>query len=159
MEEEVKISYQIKPFWKSVNTIFDKVKKALSEYPQNISDAVAMTSVELVENAVKYGCKGKHCHTIDYNLLILHDNVRIEVVNSFENRDDCDNLITYIDRINSEAEPRSLYGKRLRELLAGQAPVSPSQIGLFRIVSEGEFSLDYRIDAPLVTIVAKRAIS
>jgi hypothetical protein len=61
----------------------------------------------------------------------------------------------HIDEIRNSDDPAELYTRRLQELMDNTVK-GKTQLGLYRIAYEGEFSLSYRIDNSRLTIIAER---
>jgi hypothetical protein len=157
--DQVKISILIKPTWNLVKEVqikaetFMRAKKMSSD----IIDAAIMCSTELIENAVKYGAEKPDGSSIEFDLHASEDLIEIVVSNGYHTEKDLQNVIEHIDKIKTSNDPAALYVERLQELLDNPKP-GVSQLGLYRIFYEGGFSLDYRHENKILTIIAKREI-
>lgn len=145
--------------WNIIQQLRDKLASLVQSYGENLAYACKITSSELVENAVKYGCHIDSQKGIDVSLSVKDNEVRISVVNGIINKADLENVITHIDAINASYNPRQLYVARLKALLDNPEQ-NQSQLGLYRIAFEGEFRLDYDYDHQLnaLTVTARKNI-
>ncbi len=158
--DNIKVSIKVKPTWNIIKEIQVKTEDFIKdkEKDQEIIDAVVMCASELIENAVKYGVEKPDGSSIDFSLKIVHKILTIEVENGYYDVKDLNNVIEHIDKIRSSEDPSALYIERLEELLESTNP-DVSQLGLYRIVYEGGFSLNYKCEDRVFTIIADREIS
>jgi hypothetical protein len=135
-KDEVTISLSITPTWSILKEVqekteqFMKNKNTKSEY----IDATVMCASELVENAIKYGSSVSGQNLITFELR---------------------NVKEHVDNLKKTGDPGSLYTERLRELMDNPKP-GASQLGLYRIAYEGEFTLDYKYQNGVLTVKAER---
>ena len=156
-KDEVTISLSITPTWSILKEVqekteqFMKNKNTKSEY----IDATVMCASELVENAIKYGSSVSGQNLITFDLSTIDDKVFIKVSNGIKDEMDVRNVKEHIDNLKKTDDPGSLYTERLRELMDNPKP-GASQLGLYRIAYEGEFTLDYKYQNGVLTVKAER---
>lgn len=151
-----RIERTIPPAWEQVREIRDLVAEELAHLPIELKEAAAMTSSELVENAVKYG-EAKRARESMFRLAHSANEIRIEATNAVESKKAADDLSARIDEISKNRDAENLYISRLQELLADGS--TGSRLGLYRIAFEGGFELEFTSSDDLVTIVAKRRVA
>ncbi|MCP4137797.1 MAG: hypothetical protein GY754_42945 [bacterium] len=159
MSDEMAINVSIKPTWSIVNEIQEKCTAFMESKgkDKDLTEATMMCVTELIENAVKYGTEKPGGGNIEFELHADNDRVSVVVSNGINADDDITILISNIDRIKATDDPAQLYTERLMELMENPKP-GVSQLGLFRIAYEGEFSLDYKYENNVLTISADRNI-
>jgi hypothetical protein len=149
----------IQPLWNVVKEIRNEVGINMENRGAELRDASQMVASELVENAVKYGLAINHESEmgIEFLFQVNDREIMIEVTNSADSEYDLANVTRHIDAINKSKDPQHLYVKRLTELMdtPGQ---KGSQLGLYRIAYEGEFSLSYEVKDKVITVKAYRKI-
>ena len=148
MDDHITFNCTIDLNWSIINQIRDKVASLVESHGEDLAYACKMTSSELVENAIKYGCYIAGKKGIELSLSLKDNEVRISVANGIINKEDLENVKTHIKAINSSNNPQELYINRLKTLLE-KPELNQSQLGLFRIAFEGEFSLEYDYDEKL----------
>ena len=122
---------------------------------EDVVDATVMCAAELVENAVKYGNDTDGVNTVLFDVSVKDGVVCVSVSNSVRDQRDLDSLRFHIDQIKKSSDPSQLYIGRLRDLIENPKG-GISQLGLYRIAYEGEFSLDYRYENHVIKVVAFR---
>ena len=155
--EDVAISISIKPTWSIVKEIKEKANRFMEEKGahKDIKEATIMCATELIENAVKYGTEKPGGGNIEFDLSIDNDNIIIKISNGIKAKHDIDSVIEHIDKLKESTDPAKLYTERLMELMENPKP-GVSQLGLYRIAYEGDFSLDYKYDNKILTVIAER---
>jgi len=159
MNEELLISYSFQPSWKYVEEIRGKTQEFLFERVENKDlhyDTIMCVS-ELAENAIKYGTEKPDGSPIDFNFFFHDDTIFIQISNGILSKDHLENVQHVIDKIKASDNPGELYIDRLKELMESPHP-GESQLGLYRIVYEGGFSLDYTWDEKVLIISAEKSI-
>lgn len=159
MNDLVNFSYNIDVVWNTVKLIRDKVASLIATQGDELVDACKMTSSELVENAIKYGCTVESGKGIEFAFSLGEGEVRISVTNGVISQADIENVRAHIDEIKAASNPQALYIKRLTTLLENP-DLKQSQLGLYRIAFEGEFELQYSYDEPkkILTVTATKKI-
>jgi hypothetical protein len=149
---------RIIPTWDIINKIEGEAAQLLQGYPDSIRDATLIVVNELVENAIKYGKQAKNCETIEFNMTVRENVIKILVANGVISDSHADNVITHIKRIQASDNPMDLYIARLHELLEKPASNTESQLGLYRIAYEGQFKLSYTYRDNIINVMAERAL-
>jgi hypothetical protein len=159
MNEDVSFNISIKPTWSIVRELQEKTAQFMNEKKKSkdISEASIMCATELIENAVKYGTEKPDGSNIDFELHADNEKIMIKVANGIKSEEDKDNVAEHIDKIKESDDPSMLYTERLMELMENPKP-GISQLGLYRIAYEGEFTLDYSYQNKILTISAERKI-
>ncbi|HNR86875.1 MAG TPA: hypothetical protein PKM65_00885 [Spirochaetota bacterium] len=157
MTDNFVVKYSINSAWGIVKEIREKVGSLLQDRQKDLVDATMMTVSELIENAIKYGTPVSSSTDIDFELTITDRTISISISNGIVAMSDYENVKRHLDLIGQSDNPGELYTKRLMELMENPRP-GVSQLGLYRIAYEGEFSLSYRFENKILTIFAERAI-
>jgi hypothetical protein len=149
----------IQPLWNVVQEIRNEVRRKMENRGAELRDATQMVASELVENAVKYGLIFDYESDMGIEFLFeVNDReIMIEVTNSADSEYDLANVTRHIDAINKAKDPQQLYVQRLTELMDNPGQ-GGSQLGLYRIAYEGEFSLSYEVADKVITVKAYRKI-
>ncbi|MBU0994607.1 MAG: hypothetical protein KJ737_19095 [Proteobacteria bacterium] len=157
MGDNITFNYNIDLTWSIVKLIRDKVSSLVESQSEELAYACKMTSSELVENAVKYGCSIDNKKGIEFFFSLGDNEAQIKVSNGVINKTDFENVKAHINEINSSVNPQDLYIKRLNTLLE-KPELSQSQLGLYRIAFEGEFLLEYSYNENLniLTVTATK---
>jgi hypothetical protein len=158
VEQIIHLSYQIDPNWDIVKQIREQVVGALAAYPEDLRQASQMTASELIENAVKYGADTGADVGINFDLTATEQQITITVSNRILTQEDYAEVRRYLDLINApDANPETLYLNR-HQALTMEPSGEKTQLGLFRIAYEGEFTLHYHFEQGLLTIRAVREV-
>ncbi len=155
--DDVAISISIKPTWSIVKEIKEKADRFMSEKGalKDVKEASIMCATELIENAVKYGTEKPGGGNIEFDLSVEDNRVVIKISNGIKSNSDITNVTEHIDKLKESDDPAQLYTDRLMELMENPKP-GISQLGLYRIAYEGEFSLDYTYSDKILTVIAER---
>jgi hypothetical protein len=157
------IFFPFDPHWKNINSIRVSILNCISvlfdDYDK--ANAIAMVCAELLENAVKYGEEEGDTSSISCKLTGNEHEVTIEVNNRYTTTEDrLQHFFKTIDYLNSCEDPRKAYTDKLVQMYNDPNDASEhGGIGLYRIVYEGGFSLEYAIHDKTITITAKRAFT
>jgi hypothetical protein len=153
------LTFSIEPVWSRMRNIIDEIEKTLHEKNIAIADLAVTAASELMENAVKYGetNKNEQNDEIDFDMDIQDKKIRISVSNYAVNRENIDNVVMHINEIQKSNDPAELYTRRLQELMDNTVKGN-TQLGLYRIAYEGEFSLSYKLEKNRLTIIAEREL-
>lgn len=159
MAHTIHLEYQIDPIWDIVKQIRKRVGAALTAYPEELRLASQMTASELIENAVKYGSGISTGAGISFDLTATEDQIMIAVSNRILTQEDYVEVQRHLARLNAPgASAEALYLERLQVLLAAEHSEEKTQLGLYRIAYEGQFSLDYRYAQDILTMIAVREV-
>jgi hypothetical protein len=159
-KEDISISLSITPTWSILKDVQDKTETCLerSGASRDVAEATIMCASELLENAIKYGSSAAGTNNITFDLGIHNGMVRIRVSNGITDEQNVQNVQSHIEKIKSSPDPGALYTERLKELMEQQKP-GISQLGLYRIAYEGEFTLDSDYINGTLIIQAERPFS
>jgi hypothetical protein len=154
------MKFSAKPIWNVVTDIRKQIKALIEKKDFTIDNIEAMeiVSMELFENAIKYGLSTDDATEV--SLEISYDNdseLRISVSNGIESAESIQDFIDFLNKIKDATNLEALYMERLKEI--AQNPKSgQSQLGLFRIAYETQFNLKYEIVGKKLTVVATKNI-
>lgn len=158
MTKNISFTHKIDPLWDAVKQIRNKVEASLkNECSQELCDASKMTASELIENAVKHGSAVDNGEGIHFEFVATEKQIKVTAANKVQYKEDFETLQCYIDKINGSDDPQELYLERLKMLMDNTRLVK-TQLGLFRIAYEGEFTLDYNFEDNILTVIAIRDI-
>ncbi len=157
-EEPLETLYKEKivvtPIWALVSSVRNRIRDLLAKKDEEVAMAVSFAASELIENAIKYGKPEIEIDcTLDYPDIIL------SVSNITENRTDQEELKKHIDTIRVAEDPFELYVQQLRKMMEHPDSNARTQVGLYKIVCEGKFTLDYTMTDDHVTVIARRNLS
>ncbi len=158
MDIKFYMKFSAKPIWNVVTDIRKQIKALIEKKDFTIDniDAMEIVSMELFENAIKYGLSTDDATEV--SLEISYDNeLRISVSNGIESIESIQHFIDFLNKIKDAPNLESLYMERLGEI--AQNPKSgQSQLGLFRIAYETQFNLKYEIVGKKLTVIATKKI-
>ena len=157
MENMLVFKEHIDHTWSIVNNIREKTAEQLSYLDSNLVEKTTMVVSELLENAIKYGDSVPDASNIEFELKIENNKIIITVSNGVRNQEDIDHLVASINRINTSENAMELYIERLKEIINGDTH-GRTQLGLYRIIYEGEFMLNYHVRSNIMTIIAEKSI-
>lgn len=148
------IELRIPILWHYTNRVRQAVDQAMASYAESLRQATKMVASELVENAIKYG--QLESKEIRFLLSLSEQTVIIEVENGIDDRAALAALEARVAAINQADNHEELLLKRMQEIV--DRPVQASQLGLFRIASEGGFHLEYSYNVSVLKVRATRKI-
>ncbi|HNZ27931.1 MAG TPA: ATP-binding protein [Spirochaetota bacterium] len=151
------LEYLIRPTPKSIDFVKRSIKERLNIADENLLHQIEMVICELLENSVKY-CPPEN-NNQDIELQFINDDktIKIIVTNNIKSTDDRKNIEETIGKIKSSPDSNNLYVERIREILNAKEH-GKSQMGLYRIVYEGEFEITYSIDDDKLSITAVKSL-
>lgn len=132
------------------------VDQAMAAYAEPLRRAAQMVASELVENAIKYGQHTPELAPIRFVLSLSEQDVTIEVANDIDDRAALAILEARVAAINESADREELLLNRMQEII--DRSTQDSQLGLYRIASEGGFHLEYSYNVSVLTVRATRKI-
>jgi hypothetical protein len=141
--------------WDHIRDIRELVMEELQSMPEEVQTAAAMTSSELLENAVKYADDRPPRHGT-FTLEHSDDILRIEISNLFAGKEAIRDLSEQIDRISAAEDKGELYVQRLTEIAMMDGESIGGRLGLYRIAFEGNFDLELTSSNDVVTVIATR---
>lgn len=151
---EKTITLTITPTWAIVEHVRKKINTQLGDFlDSDVIDGAMICASELCENAIKYGEPVPNMQFIQFQLNYSDGKIEIEISNGVVNQVDLDNVCSSIDKTNGTNNPEKLYLERLQELMDMSKP-QKSQLGLYRIVCETGFKLQYKLEGNALTISA-----
>ncbi len=117
--------------------------ECLQSYPEAVQDAVAFVSMELVENALKHGEKGK---SISYRLDSSGREVVVEVTNELP--ENYESSVATLDEtvqlVRGFHNPQEALAERLRH--SSRYPDAHVPLGIIRISSESRAIVDFYLN-------------
>jgi hypothetical protein len=159
MGNQVKFCGKVLPVWNTIAEVRRIVDALFIGHERNFIDAILITTTELLENAVRHGHEtGLKGEGIKFEMDVDNERICLSTTNQIRTTNDYDNLKNHVDKLNSSSKAKELYVERLR-CLAQSATTEKVQLGLFRIVYECEFNLDYQLENDVLTVTAKRQLS
>lgn len=152
-----KVQIEIKPVWSVIGEVREKIQKGMEGYETKYIDSAVMTASELLENAIKYGVSNDQISNVSLNFEIDKNFVKISLKNGIGDNTKIENFIKTMSKIEKSENKKNLYLERLQEIM-NDPSLEGSELGLFRIVSEGGFDVQYRIDDFSLEIMAKKKL-
>ena len=141
----------VTPIWALVSSVRNRIRDLLSNKDQEIAVAVSFAASELIENAIKYGKP-----EIEIDCSLDYPDIILSVSNITQNRADQEELKKHIDTIRVAKDPFDLYVQQLRKMMEQPDSNARTQVGLYKIVCEGKFTLDYAMTEDHITVIARR---
>ena len=160
MDIKFYLKFSAKPVWNTVFEIRQKIKALIAKkkFTEEVIEAMETVSMELFENAIKYGVSTEDA--TDVSLEIIYDEIselKIIVSNGIESKDSIKNFSELIESILNSKDLEAMYMQRLNEI--AQNPKSgKSYLGLYRIAYETGFKLAYEITGKKLIVIASREI-
>jgi hypothetical protein len=156
METLGHIDLSIPVIWQYTNEVRQAVDRVMQAHAGLLRQATQMVASELVENALKYGQATPELQQIRFTLWLTEQEVIIEVTNGVCDRTALAEFEARIATIKQSDNKEELLLTRMQEIIA--RPTFESQLGLYRIVSEGGFQLEYNYNVSALTVRATRRI-
>ena len=129
----------------------------LKAYEQSIIESSEIAASELIENAIKYGIATEDAPAVEFKFKCNSKHIEICVTNGIESIGSINELILCMEKIKTSTNKQELYIQRLQAILEQPNP-SGSKLGLYRILSETEFDLSYKIEGQKLIVWAIRNI-
>ncbi len=140
----------VAPDWGEIENVRKRLVTFLAphDFAAAASDALAMVTSELMENAVKYGFYGGPVTQIAVTVTVDQRSVIIEVKSPLHANEDeaMDRLDHTIQWIRGYQDPFQAYLTTLKDVSAQSMDSSESGLGLVRIAYEGQSVLDFYVD-------------
>lgn len=153
------IQFSTKPIWDTVIQIRKQIKSNLESkgYEPEIVEASEIVSMELLENAVKYGTCTEECSSVDLTIDIneKEKEIKIKVCNGIVSKESVSFLLHLIDTLKASDNIELLYMNRLEEIMSNPKS-GKSQLGLYRIAYETNYRLDYNVSEKKLEMIAVR---
>lgn len=132
-------SLDFSPAWNRVELIRSGVSTTLAAVldDPDMRDAIAMTSAELLENAIKHGTK----RPVSYELECRSDEARVRVTSTPASALDMKRLTDLVRWIGGFGNAQDAYVERLQEVCS-RGDGQGSGLGLVRVAYEGGCALD-----------------
>jgi hypothetical protein len=151
------LKMRYKPVWRILEEVRIKTFESLKDMDLKIAEESRLVASELFENAIKYGDYPKGGKYIDFEFKHEDGSLIMLVSNLFSSTDKVEKVIEKIDEINKTDDPEILFKNRLVELTKN-CEKGESKLGLYRIVYETKYKLNYKINKNVITIIAQRSI-
>jgi hypothetical protein len=142
--------------WSRIESARRTVAAGLAGIDEGLRDAAVMVASELAENVVKYGEPMANDESGHVELVIDKSSIVIRSKNGVS-PERAALVCALIDKISAAQEPSTLYVTRMRAILTSPQ-YEGSQLGLYRIVCEGQFRLSHAYAGGLLTITAERSL-
>lgn len=150
------VELSIPVIWHYTNEVRQAVDQVMAACAEPLRQATKMVASELVENAIKYGRRTSEIEQIRFILSLSEQDVIIEVINGIDDQAALAILEERVAAIRGSENREELLLKRMQEIV--DRPAQASQLGLYRIASEGGFHLDYSFNVSVLTVRATRKI-
>ena len=157
MVDRTTLRISVPSLWDLVRDVRASVGERLKDDDPELRDAAVMTASELVENAIKYGQSVTGRETATLEMSRDDKALTIRISSGVRDQKVAEKTLDRIRAIRAAPDKQALYIARLRELMASPAP--QSQLGLYRICSEGAFELDAVVEGDVLHITATRGVS
>ncbi len=155
MDTDIKITHQGTRNWNTIETICQKIKRQFDAEVAYPTELMIICASELCENAIKYGTAVPGMEEIQFELRLTGQQITIQVSNGIPANDDLAELKAIISAIKRTSDPAKLYNDRLQALM--ESPNRrKTQLGLYRIVHEAGFKLDYTYHNRILCMIASR---
>lgn len=152
-----KLQIEVAPIWSIISEIKDRIKIAMEGLRQGEIDFAVMTASELLENAIKYGVSNENISQVGFDFDLGKNKLIIKVKNGVNEDNSISNLINIMERIKNTENRRLLYIERLQEIMDDPSQKG-SHLGLYRIISEGEYDLSYTYTNNVLEMIGSKNI-
>jgi hypothetical protein len=144
MSAALSLEVELQPDWRNITRTSEAVALlAFSTYgDDDLRDALAMISAELLENAIKYADPQRLVR------LVVHDDpgaIVIEVTNAVVRAEEVDKLAERIAWLRAQPDPAIAWTLALAEAVTGS---ERRGLGLLRIAHEGGSRIDFDASQP-----------
>jgi hypothetical protein len=153
---EFTIRARLEPVWGTIRTIRADIMRRLEGCAEGIRSATGMVASELLENAMKYGGAAPSTPTIEFELCVTGELLRLAVTNGIAESADLTRLAARIAEVNAAEDKAKPYIRRLEQLL--ERPSERAGLGIYRIGFEGQFELRCSEKDGAVTVIATRSM-
>lgn len=157
-ETKMEVSFTIRPVWEMISKIREDVQNVLKLKHVNsvIMEKADIVCLELLENAVKYGVVTPDCPDVKISFALEGNSLVFYISNGVKIDKRLQYLFDRIDELKNSENVESLYVQRLQEI--AKNPKAGSQLGIYRVVYESDFRLDYTLEGKKLTITAQKQI-
>lgn len=156
MNDSLKL--ELKSQWDEIDRISDTLNSFLKKqnFPEETNHALFMISVELLENAIKYGSFRGKSNKIELSLEISPKDVLVEVLNPVEDGKSfhLKRLDETIQWIRGFQSPFQAYIEKMKEVSVKSFEDEESGLGLVRIAYEGRAILDFFVNEENILAVS-----
>jgi hypothetical protein len=147
MSAALSLEVELQPEWRNVTRASEAVALlVLGTYgDDDLRDAIAMVSAELLENAIKYADPQELVR------LTIHDDpsaIVIEVTNAVVQPEEIQRLAARLDWLRKQPDPAAAWLEALQLATAGSGSSERPGLGIVRIAYEGGSRVDYDISEP-----------
>jgi hypothetical protein len=147
MTAALSLEVELQPEWRNVTRASEAVALlVLGTYgDDDLRDAIAMVSAELLENAIKYADPQKLVR------LTIHDDAKaitVEVTNAVVQPEEIQRLAARLDWLRNQPDPASAWVEALSLATAGTSNPERPGLGILRIAHEGGSRVDYDVSEP-----------
>jgi hypothetical protein len=147
MSAALSLEVELQPEWRNVTRASEAVALlVLGTYgDDDLRDAIAMVSAELLENAIKYADPQKLVR------LTIHDDpsvIVIEVTNAVVQPEEVQRLAARLDWLRKHPDPAAAWLEALQIATTGGSSSDRPGLGIVRIAYEGGSRVDYDISEP-----------
>ena len=158
MEKKMEVRFTIKPVWDTLSQIREDIQKFLEvkNIDEDLVEKADVVCLELLENAVKYGVGTPDSPDVNIWFKLEEDMLVFCVSNGVRKDENLQFLFNLIDKLNNSDDIEALYIERLQEI--AKNPKNGSQLGVYRIVYESEFNLNYELEGSKLTIEARKVV-
>lgn len=147
MTAALSLEVELQPEWRNVTRASEAVALlVLGTYGDNdLHDAIAMVSAELLENAIKYADPQKLVR------LSIYDNpsaITVEVTNAVVQPEEVQRLAARLDWLNQQPDAAAAWIEALSLATTGRSNPDRPGLGILRIAYEGGSRVDYDASKP-----------
>jgi hypothetical protein len=152
---ETKMQIEITPMWSVIAEVKEKIRIFMEGMSQGNIDFTIIVASELLENAIKYGIANDKIGSVGFVFEIAGKSVLVKVSNGVNDNENLEKFKAVMEKIKTTENKEGLYIARLLEIM--DDPSKPgSSLGLYRIVSESKFELEYELDNHVLSMIATR---
>jgi|JI9StandDraft_1071089.scaffolds.fasta_scaffold02798_5 anti-sigma regulatory factor (Ser/Thr protein kinase) len=153
----VSLHLGIAPIWPAIEDVRNEIETLILNLDKGNIDFALIVLSELLENAIKYGSKEERLTGIILYFEANVDHICIKVKNPISQSMNLDSFKRVIEKIKTSEDKKALHVERLLEIMNDPFQTE-SRLGLYRIVSECEYDLDFRLDDSGLEIIATKIL-
>lgn len=147
MSAALSLEVELQPEWRNVTRASEAVALLVQGTygDDNLRDAIAMVSAELLENAIKYAHPQKLVR-----LEIREDasSIVVQVTNAVVQPEEVQRLAARIDWLRNQPDAAAAWVTALSLATTSTSPSGRPGLGIIRIAHEGGSRVDYQVSEP-----------
>jgi hypothetical protein len=143
--------------WSVISEVQERIRIAMEGMKKSNIEFTSMVASELLENAIKYGVSNENLRQVGLDFELENNYIIIKVKNAVIQSERLDAFKEMMQKIITSQDKKKLYLERLKEIMDNPLQ-NGSRLGLYRIVSEGEFNLNFKLENDVLEMIAEKKL-